>query len=369
MELTGALQEMGHEQIVFFHSREFGLKAIVAIHDTTLGPALGGCRMLPYDSDDAALYDVLRLSKGMTYKNAVAGLNLGGGKSVIIGDPKKDKSEVFFRAFGRFLESLGGRYIAAEDVNTTVDDMEYIFIETTHVAGIRASHGGSGDPSPYTALGTLQGIRAAADYKLGSNDLQGLTFAIQGVGHVGMHLAKLLKDAGAKKIFVCDPDADRVARAVDDYGAEAVKLDDIYDTDAKVFSPCALGGSINAQTLDRLKCTIIAGAANNQLDTDETGDALERKGMLYAPDYVINAGGVINVASELQGYNKERATLQVNRIYDSTLTVFKIAKKEAIPTYQAADRLAQKRIEAMSKLKRPYLPHPRQPSRERTRLS
>lgn len=368
MELMTAITEMGHEEVVFFHARDLGLKAIVAIHDTTLGPALGGCRMLPYKSDDEALYDVLRLSRGMTYKNAVAGLNLGGGKSVIIGDPKKDKSEPFFRAFGRFLESLGGRYITAEDVNTAVEDMENIFQETSHVVGIPPAHGGSGDPSPFTALGTFRGIEAAVERKYGKRELKGLTFAVQGVGHVGMHLVRMLSEAGAK-VFVTDTDEARIKHAVDKHGAEAVGLDEIYETGAKVFSPCALGGSVNPKTLEKLKCEIIAGAANNQLDTDATGDELEKRDILYVPDYVINAGGVINVAIERQGYNRERATHQVNRIFDICMHVFHIAKTQGLPTYKAADHLAEKRIAEVGKVRRPYLPARRRPINGRHTLS
>ncbi len=359
MEIMSKITEMGHEEVVFFHARDLGLKAIIAIHDTTLGPALGGCRMLPYESDDEALYDVLRLSRGMTYKNAVAGLNLGGGKSVIIGDPKKDKSEANFRAFGRFIESLNGRYITAEDVNTSVEDMVQIFQETTHVTGIPAVFGGSGDPSPFTALGTFRGIEAAVEHKYGSKDLSKLSFAVQGVGHVGVHLVKMLSETGAK-VYVCDTQKARIEHVVNKFGAEEVGLDDIYETDAEVFSPCALGGSINPDTLAKLKCEIIAGSANNQLDTDTTGDELEKRGILYVPDYVINAGGVINVAIERQGYNHERATHQVNRIFDICSHIFHIAKHEGMPTYKAADHLAEKRIEEVGKVKRPYLPTRRQ---------
>ncbi|MGH8161314.1 MAG: Glu/Leu/Phe/Val family dehydrogenase [Gammaproteobacteria bacterium] len=355
MELMSKITEMGHEEVVFFHARDLGLRAIIAIHDTTLGPALGGCRMLPYKSEDDALYDVLRLSRGMTYKNAVAGLDLGGGKSVIIGDPKKDKCEAFFRAFGRFIESLGGRYITAEDVNTAVEDMVHIFQETSYVAGIPSVFGGSGDPSPFTALGTFRGMEAAAEHKYGSRDLSKLSFAVQGVGHVGVHLVRMLRETGAK-VYVCDPDEERVKHVVEKDGAEAVGLDEIYTTDAKVFAPCALGGSVNPKTLPKLKCEIIAGSANNQLDTDETGDEVEKRGILYVPDYVINAGGVINVAIERQGYNKERATHQVNRIFDICNHIFHIAEHEHMPTYKAADRLAEKRIADVGKVRRPYLP-------------
>lgn len=368
MEITSTIEEMGHEEVVFFHARDFGLKAIVAIHDTTLGPALGGCRMLSYKTEDEAVYDVLRLSRGMTYKNSVAGLNLGGGKSVIIGDPKKDKSEEFFRAFGRFIESLGGRYITAEDVNTSVEDMEYIFQETSHVVGIPPVHGGSGDPSPFTALGTLRGIKAAADRKYGSYDLAKLSFAIQGAGHVGMHLVELLTKEGAK-VYVCDADAKRARQAADKHGAEAVGLEEIYETDAKIFSPCALGGSVNPETIAKLKCEIIAGAANNQLDADVTGDELEKRGILYVPDFVINAGGVINVAIELQGYNRERATHQVNRIFDICKHVFRLSEQEGVPTYKAANLLAEKRIHEVGKVRRPFLPARRRPINGRHTLS
>ncbi|MDN5865418.1 MAG: leucine dehydrogenase [Gammaproteobacteria bacterium] len=360
MEVMSQITEMGHEEVVFFHSRDLGLKAIVAIHDTTLGPALGGCRMLPYETDEEALYDVLRLSRGMTYKNAVAGLNLGGGKSVIIGDPKKDKSEAYFRAFGRYIESLAGRYITAEDVNTSVEDMVHIFQETSHVTGIPPVFGGSGDPSPFTALGTFRGIEAAAEHKYGSRELGKLSFAVQGVGHVGVHLVRMLRETGAK-VYVCDANEARVRHVVEKFGAEAVGLDDIYGTDAKVFAPCALGGSVNPETLEQLKCEIIAGSANNQLDTDATGDELEKRGMLYVPDYVINAGGVINVAIERQGYNKDRATHQVDRIFDICKRIFHIAGQEGLPTYQAADHLAEKRIAEVGKVRRPYLPSRRRP--------
>lgn len=355
MELMSTITEMGHEEVVFFHARDLGLKAIVAIHDTTLGPALGGCRMLPYKSDEEALYDVLRLSRGMTYKNAVAGLELGGGKSVIIGDPKKDRNEAFFRAFGRYIESLNGRYITAEDVNTSVEDMVNIFKETTHVGGIPESHGGSGDPSPFTALGVFRGIEAAAERQYGSRDLSKLTFAVQGAGNVGGHLTKLLREAGAR-VHVCDPDEGRVQRLVEEFGADRVGLEEIYETDAQVFSPCALGGSINPASLAKLKCEIIAGSANNQLDNGTTGDELDRRGILYVPDYVINAGGVINVAIEREGYNRERATHQVNKILAICKRIFEIAAEENIPTYKAADRLAERRIAEVAKVRRPYLP-------------
>ncbi|HET7307307.1 MAG TPA: Glu/Leu/Phe/Val dehydrogenase dimerization domain-containing protein [Gammaproteobacteria bacterium] len=353
MELFATVEQMEHEQVVFFHSKETGLKAIIAIHNTVLGPALGGLRMWPYENEQDALTDVLRLSQGMTYKSAIAGLNLGGGKAVLIGDPKKDKSEAFFRALGRFIESLSGRYITAEDVNTNVQDMDYIFQETDYVVGVHPVHGGSGDPSPFTAFGVLQGIRASVQKKYGHTELGKLSFAVQGAGHVGGHLIKHLRDEGAK-VFVCDLNEERVQEMVD-LGAEAVAMDDIYDCDAKVFSPCALGASVNEKTLPRLKCEIVAGAANNQLQTTDCGTELHKRGVLYAPDYAINAGGVMNVAIELQGYDQERAGRMVNGIYDIMMNIYSLAEQENIPSWQAADRLAEKRIHALGKVKLPFV--------------
>lgn len=353
MEVFATTEKMGHEQVVFFHAKEAGLKAIVAIHNTVLGPALGGCRLWTYKSEDEALNDVLRLSRGMTYKNAVSGLNLGGGKSVIIADPKQ-KSEAMFRAFGKFIQSLGGRYITAEDVNTNVQDMDWIYSETDHVVGVHPVHGGSGNPSPFTALGTIQGIKACLQKKHGHTELSKMSYAVQGLGNVGGRVAKHLLEAGAGKVYVTDINEERIAECVE-MGAEAVSGDDIYKTDAKVYVPCALGATVNEKTIPELKCEIIAGAANNQLATDECGDEVHKRGMLYAPDYVINAGGVMNVAVELQGYNEERATRMVNGIYDIMHNVFAIAERDGIPTYKAADRLAEERIAAMAKVKQPYL--------------
>ncbi len=353
MELFETLDEMGHEQVVAFHHKATGLKAFVAIHDTTLGPALGGCRMWPYHSEEEALIDVLRLSRGMTYKAAVSGLNLGGGKAVIIGDPEADKSEELFRALGRFIGSLGGRYITAEDVGTNVEDMDHVYMETDRVVGVHKVHGGSGDPSPFTAYGTLQGIRACLQKRYGHDDAGQLSFAVQGVGHVGYYLTKLLREAGAK-VFVCDINETRVERAVEELGAEAVSMDEIYDVDAKVFAPCALGGIINEDTLPRLKCDIVAGSANNQLKSDELGTELEEKGILYAPDYAINAGGLINVAIELQGYDRDRAYRTVGTIYNIIHKIFAIAKRDGIPSWQAADRLAEERIASIAHVRRFY---------------
>ncbi|HUO82375.1 MAG TPA: Glu/Leu/Phe/Val dehydrogenase dimerization domain-containing protein [Gammaproteobacteria bacterium] len=353
MELFDILEEKGHEEVVFFHSQSTGMKCIVAIHSTVLGPALGGLRMWPYATEDEALKDVLRLSRGMTYKASVSGLNLGGGKAVLIGDPEKDKSEALFRALGRFIGSLGNRYITAEDVGTTVEDMDYIFQETDRVVGVHKVHGGSGDPSPFTAYGTMQGIKACLERRYGHTDVGQASYAVQGVGSVGHHLVRLLRRHGAK-VFVTDINAERVQQTVDELGAEAVPMNQIYDTDAKVFAPCALGGVVNEDTVPRLKCEIVAGAANNQLESDEWGTALEKRGILYAPDYAINAGGLMNVAIELQGYNKERAYLAVSSIYINIRNIFNIADRDGIPSWQAADRLAEERIRAIGEVKKPY---------------
>jgi leucine dehydrogenase len=344
----------GHEEVVFCHNKDAGLKAIIAIHNTVLGPALGGLRMWPYKSEQEAVNDALRLSRGMTYKNAVAGLNIGGGKAVIIGDPAKDKSEALFRAFGRFVNSLNGRYITAEDVGIDVNDMEHVFRETEFVTGVHQVHGGSGDPSPFTAYGTLQGLMAALSVKFGNEDIGKYTYAVQGAGHVGMEFIKLLREQNAK-VYVTDINKDLVRQAVDEFGCTAVGLDEIYDTDADVYSPCALGGTVNEQTLPRLKCKIICGAANNQLATDAIGDELEKRGLLYAPDYAVNAGGVMNVSLEIDGYNRERAMRMMRTIYVNVGRIFQIAKRDGIPTYKAADRMAEERISTIGKIKLPHM--------------
>jgi len=346
------LATYGHEQVVFCHNPDVGLKAIIAIHNTVLGPALGGTRMWPYASEQEALDDVLRLSRGMTYKNAVAGLNLGGGKAVIIGDPSKDKSEALFRAFGQFVDSQGGRYITAEDVGIDVSDMEYVYRETQFVTGVHQVHGGSGDPSPFTAYGTLQGLMATLNRKFGDEEVGKYSYAVQGLGHVGMEFVKLLKERGAK-IYVTDINQARVDQAVSEHGAEAVGLDEIYDVDVDVYSPCALGGTVNEKTLPRLKAKVICGAANNQLANNSIGDEVTRRGILYAPDYAVNAGGVMNISLEIDGYNRERAMRMMRTIYHNLGRIFEIADRDNIPTYQAADRLAEERIEIIGKLKLP----------------
>jgi leucine dehydrogenase len=344
----------GHEEVVFCHNADAGLKAIIAIHNTVLGPALGGLRMWPYKTEQDALDDVLRLSRGMTYKAAVAGLNLGGGKGVIIGDPNTDKSEALFRALGRFVNSLGGRYITAEDVGIDVNDMEYVLKETEYVTGVHQVHGGSGDPSPFTAYGTLQGLMASLNHVYGNEEVGKYTYAVQGVGHVGMEYVKLLREQGAK-VFVTDINKEAVQRAVDELGCEAVGLDEIYDVDCDVYSPTALGGTINLDTIPRLKCKIVCGAANNQLATDESGLELQKRGILYAPDYAVNAGGLMNVSIEFDGYNRERAMRMMRTIYYNLGKIFEISRRDGIPTFKAADRMAEERINMIGKIKLPHM--------------
>ena len=350
MKLFDEIAAGGHEQVVHCHNPDTGLRAIVAIHDTTLGPALGGLRMWPYADEHEALTDVLRLSRGMTYKNALAGLNLGGGKAVIIGDPRTDKSEALMRSFGRFLDSLGGRYITAEDVGMTETDMEYILRETDWVVGNSTVRGGSGDPSPFTAQGMVAGIRASLRERFGRDEIGDFSYAVQGAGHVGLELIHLLHQHDAR-VYVTDVDDDRVQQAVDDYGCEAVEPDAIYELEAEVFCPCALGGVINAETLPRLRCQIVAGAANNQLADEQSGDALFDKGIVYAPDYAINAGGVMNVSLELEGYSVERATAMVERIEHTVGAIFERARRDGIATWRAADREAERRIREVAAMR------------------
>ncbi len=354
MKIFEYMEKYGYEQLVFCHDKTSGLKAIIAIHDTTLGPALGGTRMWNYENEEDAILDVLRLARGMTYKAAAAGLNLGGGKAVIIGDPKKDKSEELWRAFGRFVQSLNGRYITAEDVGTTVQDMDIVRLETEYVTGVSASAGSSGDPSPKTALGVFMGLLATAKEVWGSDDISGKTVAVQGIGHVGYYLCKHLHEAGAK-LIVTDIDQESVNRAVQEFGAQAVEPDAIYDVECDIFAPCALGAVVNDNTINRFKCKAIAGCANNVLAEDRHGDELHRRGILYAPDYVINAGGLMNVADELKGYNEERAIATVKTIYNNIAKVYEIAKRDNIPTYKAADRMAEERIEKIGRIRSNFI--------------
>jgi leucine dehydrogenase len=345
------ISEMGHEQLVLCHDKASGYRGIIAIHDTTLGPALGGTRFWQYKTDDEAVVDALRLSRGMTYKNAVAGLNLGGGKAVIIGDNRMLRREMIFRAHGRFVESLGGRYVTAEDVGTSTADMDFVHMETDYVAGLATR---SGDPSPVTAHGVFRAIQASARQRWGTDSVAGKTVAVQGLGHVGYYLCKELH-AHEAQLVVTDIDATRVKRAVDEFGARAV----IYSVQADIFSPCALGGILNDATLPRLRVEIVAGAANNQLLEERHGDALEKRGILYAPDYVANAGGVINVYSELAGWTSQRALRKADEIYETTLGVFEIARETGVPTYVAADRLAERRLQAVGGLVRTWPQWPR----------
>ncbi|AVX30480.1 leucine dehydrogenase [Carboxydocella thermautotrophica] len=351
LEVFEYMKKYDYEQVVLCYDKASGLKAIIAIHDTTLGPALGGTRMWTYASEDDAILDALRLSRGMTYKAAAAGLNLGGGKTVIIGDPRKDKSEALFRAFGRYVESLNGRYITAEDVGTSVQDMEYVRMETRWVTGVAS---GSGDPSPMTAFGVWKGMKAAVKEKFGTDSLSGMTVAVQGLGHVGYYLCKYLADEGAK-LVVTDIFPERVEKVVQEFGARAVEPEAIYGVEAEIFAPCALGAVVNDETLPQFKFQIIAGAANNVLKEERHGDELEAKGILYAPDFVINAGGLINVADELEGYNRERAIQKIAGIYDNILRVFAIAKRDNIPTYKAAEVMAEERIRTIGQVRNNFL--------------
>jgi len=350
--LFETLATSGHEQVVFCHNPDAGLKAIIAMHSTVLGPALGGVRMRHYANEADALRDVLRLSRTMTYKNALAGLNVGGGKAVIIGDPKVDKSEALFRSFGRHVDALAGRYITAEDVGTDVNDMEQIYLETEFVTGVHQVHGGSGDPAPFTAYGTLQGLMAAMQRKFGHEEVGKARIAVQGLGHIGMELVKLLRERGAK-LIVSDLDPALVDRAVSEYGAEAVACDEIHGVDADVFAPCAMEGSIDETTIDRLKAKIVCGSANNQLASHAIGDELHRRGILYAPDYAVNAGGVMNVSLEIDGYNRERAMRLIRSIYHNVGKIFDLSEREGISPQYAADRIAEARLAAIGKLKLP----------------
>ncbi len=333
-----------HEEVVFCNDVDTGLKAIIAVHDTTLGPALGGCRMWPYASEDEALEDVLRLSQGMTYKSSVAGLNLGGGKTVIIGDPRADKTPELFEALGRFVNKLGGAYVVAEDVGTSVADMESVRQSTRFVAG--TSEGGVGDPSPATAWGVFHGIRASVRHALGKDSLQDVYVTVQGLGHVGYILCSHLHEAGAK-LIVSDIHDDVIEKTRADFGAEVVAPDQVYAADADVFAPCALGAVINDDTIPQLKARIVAGSSNNQLAEDRHGLALRERGILYAPDYVINAGGIVVISHEGPDYDEEAAMDHVATIGDRLSDIFVRADGENSPTNVMADRMAEERIAAV----------------------
>ncbi|GAC1365592.1 MAG: branched-chain amino acid dehydrogenase [Polyangiales bacterium] len=352
MDLFGCMSTYDYGEVHVFRDQASSLRAIVAIHDTRLGPALGGCRFLHYERDELALVDALRLARGMTYKAALAGVEHGGGKSVLLRPRGHFDRSALFRAFGRFVESLGGHYITAEDSGTGLEDMEVIRTVTKHVTGVSANNGGSGDPSPFTALGVRRGIEACAKSKLGRSDLAGLHIAVQGIGHVGYHLCKELHDKGVQ-LTVADVDPLKAERAQREFGASIVPIESIFDVECDVIAPCALGSALNDDTIGRLRCSIVAGAANNQLAEPRHGDALFQRGILYAPDYAINAGGLINVAEEVKGYDAERARVRTNKIYD---TIFEIAERSArtqTPSYRVADTLVEERLATRERMSAP----------------
>jgi len=352
--IISQMADFDHEQIVFCQDKAAGLKAIIAIHNTVLGPALGGTRMWAYQSETEALTDVLRLSRGMTYKSSLAGLNLGGGKAVIIGDARKDKNEALMRRFGKFVDGLAGRYITAEDVGMSLRDMEYVRMETESVAGLPEHMGGSGDPSPFTAYGVYMGMKAAAKEQYGSDSLLGKKVLVQGIGSVGSALVDHLIKEGAI-VSVSDIYQDRIDALVAKHGVTVINPDEVYSQDMDIYAPCALGATVNDATLAKLKCSIIAGAANNQLATESKhGIDVMNKGIVYVPDYLINAGGIINCYWEVIGYSREAAMSGTEKIYDTALKIFKLSKDENIPTYLAANRLAEERLNAIGKVKLSY---------------
>jgi leucine dehydrogenase len=333
-----------HEQVVFCHDEESGLRAIIAVHNTNLGPAAGGCRMWPYASLDEALTDALRLSRAMSYKNAMAGLPLGGGKSVIIGDPRKDKSEALFEAFGAYVQGLKGSYYVAEDVGISVEDIEVVGRRTDYVFGVAD---GFGDPSPVTAQGCFNALKAAVKFVHGDDSLEGIRVAVQGVGHVGYHYCKLLHEAGAE-LRVADIHEDAVTRAVQDFGAQAVAPQTIYAQNVDVFAPCALGGILNEDTIPQLKAGIVCGAANNQLMRAEHGYQLQNKSILYLPDYVVNAGGMLGVAGDiLHDYTADDVQRRVSSLYNTTLDILASALEDVLPPFVIANKLARARIGSM----------------------
>ncbi|NNF02166.1 MAG: Glu/Leu/Phe/Val dehydrogenase [Bacteroidia bacterium] len=344
------IEKLEHEQVVFCHDKDLGLKAIIAIHDTTLGPALGGTRIWKYSDENEAIYDVLRLSRGMTFKAAISGLNLGGGKAVIIDNDNAKKDEFFWRKYGRFVDSLGGKYITAEDVGTSTKIMGYIAMETKHVTGKPEHLGGCGDPSPVTAYGTYLGMKAAAKKVWGSDSLKGKTVAIQGVGHVGAYLMDYVAKEKANIIATDISKANlEVARAKHNF--KVVSPDAIYEAEMDIFAPCALGAILNENTIANLKCSVVAGAANNQLEDElHDGKRLAKKGILYAPDFLINAGGLVNCYAEVNDLNRETTMKTTEMIYDRTLEVFEFAEDNKILPQQAAMKIAEKRLQGMNKV-------------------
>jgi leucine dehydrogenase len=352
--LFGTLSQLGHEQVVFCYDEATGLKSIIGIHNTTLGPALGGTRMWNYASEHEALTDVLRLSRGMTFKAAISGLNLGGGKAVIIGDARTMKTEAFLRRFGKFIDSLNGKYITAEDVNMKTADMEFIGMETKHVTGLPESIGGGGDPSPVTAYGTYVGMKAAAKKVYGKDSLSGKKIMVQGVGQVGMHLVDYLVKENAN-VMITDISDEKVKAVAEKYKVTAVSQEDVYGLEVDIYAPCALGATLNDTTIPQLKCSIIAGAANNQLkDEIRHGYMLIDRGIAYAPDFLINAGGLISVYNEYLGnYDRTRVFEHTERIYTTCLNVFELAESEKMSNQEAAIKLAEKRIEEVGRVRIP----------------
>ncbi len=352
--IFGQLTRFDHEELVFCNDNATGLRAIICVHNTILGPGLGGTRFYNYANDQDAITDVLRLARGMSFKSSIAGLNLGGAKAVIIGDPNKLKSEAFFRKFGRFIENLNGKYITAEDVGTTMKDMEYIKMETDHVVGLSEVNGGGGDPSPVTAYGVYMGMKASAKESWGSDSLAGKRIAVQGIGKVGEHLVEHLSKEGAK-IYISDVNQEALARVSKTYNAEVVAKDAIYGLDVDIFAPCAMGAILNDENINKLKAVIVCGAANNQLaDEIVHGSLLSNKNINYAPDFLVNSGGIINVYSELHGYNRQIAYSQAENIFNQTLEIYKKAKEDKITTHQAALQIAEKRIHDYAKVKSTY---------------
>lgn len=351
MGVFDAVAGEGHEQLVYGYDQVSGLKAIIAIHSTALGPALGGTRFFPYETEEAAVEDVLRLARGMTYKAAAAGLDLGGGKAVIIGDPREHKSERLFRAYGRIVDSLQGRYITAEDVGTTTADMDIVRRETRWALGSSVALGGSGDPSPVTARGLYAATRAVAQTLFGDSDLAGRRFAVQGVGKVGSAFVQLLVEARAE-VMVTDSYEPAIESAVETFGVKPVDMDEIYEVDCDFFSPCALGASLNETMIPKLNCRAVVGSANNQLATDEDADVLADRGILYAPDFVVNAGGLINVYDELNGYSKTRALYRVDAIFDATLKILEKSEEYGVNPNAAAMMIAEDRIRDIGDLRR-----------------
>lgn len=342
MEITKKITNTNHEQVLIGRDDAIGYHGIIAIHSTALGPAVGGTRFWNYESEDEALTDALRLSQGMTYKTALAGLPLGGGKSIIIGNNATRDRTALLRAHGRFVNTLQGRYITAEDVGTSPADMEIVRLETQHVAGLI---GRSGDPSPYTAAGVFRAIQASNDFLSNTHELSGLMVAIQGCGNVGYHLAKMLHEAGVK-LIASDVNTENLSRVVDEFAAEAVQPGEIYSVQADIFAPCALGGVINDETIPQLKVKIVAGSANNQLLEERHGAMLRERSILYAPDYVANAGGVLNGCIEVLGWNPDQTQRKIDEIYDTVLRIFESAEAQAIPTSKAADQLAEQRLKS-----------------------